>query len=158
MLLFLLCSGIFVVIATILRSYYSLQSITLLPVAAGWTSRETFVAAVAVSLPGIKPLFSQNQWFRFKSSFNGTDHNVGSSNQNRSDHAHELHTIGGSGGGQQHSFGSRFNKPNEWTLSRTEHKGVKLSSDCDSEEIILEGNGVKRSKHAGPAKNTGSGN
>jgi hypothetical protein len=64
LLMLLLCCGIFVIVATILRTYYSLQSITLLPVAAGWTSRELFVAAAAVSIPGIKPLFSQATWFR----------------------------------------------------------------------------------------------
>jgi len=44
-------------ICTILRAYYSLASITSLPIALGWASRECFVAAIVASLPGIKPLF-----------------------------------------------------------------------------------------------------
>ena len=50
-------SGFFIMICTILRAYYSLASITSLPIALGWASRECFVAAIVASLPGIKPLF-----------------------------------------------------------------------------------------------------
>lgn len=50
-------SGIFIMICTILRAYYSLASITSLPIALGWADRECFVAAIVASLPGIKPLF-----------------------------------------------------------------------------------------------------
>jgi hypothetical protein len=56
-------SGAFVMIASILRSYYSLKSISDLPIALGWADREGFVAAVTVSLPGIKPLFSKRTWY-----------------------------------------------------------------------------------------------
>ncbi|KAF2764543.1 hypothetical protein EJ03DRAFT_244863, partial [Teratosphaeria nubilosa] len=56
-------SGMFVIIATILRAYYSLGSISDLPIALGWADREGFVAAITVSLPGIKPLFSKKTWF-----------------------------------------------------------------------------------------------
>lgn len=37
---FLFSSGFFVMIATILRAYYSLQSIETLPIALGWAVRE----------------------------------------------------------------------------------------------------------------------
>lgn len=61
-LAFLFSSGFFVMIATILRAYYSLKSIETLPIALGWASRELFVAAVTVALPGIRPLFSRSRW------------------------------------------------------------------------------------------------
>ena len=56
--------GFFVIIATILRAYYSLVSLDTLPVALGWASRETFFATLAATAPGIKPLFSKSGWVR----------------------------------------------------------------------------------------------
>ena len=56
--------GVFVMIATILRAYYSLLSLDALPIALGWASRETFCATVAVCTPGIKPLFTKSRWLR----------------------------------------------------------------------------------------------
>ncbi|KAJ5144496.1 hypothetical protein N7476_005066 [Penicillium atrosanguineum] len=53
-------SGIFVIICTILRAYYSLGDITNLPIALRWASRECCIAAVIVSLPGIKPFFQKD--------------------------------------------------------------------------------------------------
>ncbi|KAL4989897.1 hypothetical protein BDW68DRAFT_175453 [Aspergillus falconensis] len=50
-------SGVFIIVCTVLRAYYSLHSITSLPIALGWADRECFVAAIVASLPGIKPLF-----------------------------------------------------------------------------------------------------
>lgn len=55
-------SGIFIMICTILRAYYSLKSLTTLSIALGWANRECFVAAIVVSLPGIKPLFRNTRW------------------------------------------------------------------------------------------------
>lgn len=55
-------SGIFIMICTILRAHYSLGDITNLPIALGWADRECFVAAIVVSLPGIKPLFRNTRW------------------------------------------------------------------------------------------------
>ncbi|KAL4880657.1 hypothetical protein BJY04DRAFT_219127 [Aspergillus karnatakaensis] len=55
-------SGVFIMICTILRAYYSLASISSLPVALGWASRECFVAAIVASLPGIKPLFKHTRF------------------------------------------------------------------------------------------------
>jgi hypothetical protein len=56
--------GYFVIITTILRSYYSVLSLNTLPIALGWASRETFCATIAVCAPGIKPLFSKTHWLR----------------------------------------------------------------------------------------------
>lgn len=55
-------SGVFIMICTILRAYYSLKSLTTLSIALGWANRECFVAAIVVSLPGIKPLFRNTRW------------------------------------------------------------------------------------------------
>ena len=62
-LIVLFSSGIFVMTATILRSYYSLKSIETLPVALGWADREEFVAILVACVPGIKPLFNNTRWF-----------------------------------------------------------------------------------------------
>ncbi|KAE8146585.1 hypothetical protein BDV25DRAFT_48283 [Aspergillus avenaceus] len=70
-LIFLFSSGIFVIICSILRAYYSLKSLSTLSIALGWADRECFVAAIVASLPGIKPLFRNTRW-------------LGSSNRNRS--------------------------------------------------------------------------
>ncbi|KAK7420375.1 hypothetical protein QQX98_002798 [Neonectria punicea] len=133
MLLALLCSGVFVIVATILRAYYSLKSITTLPVAAGWTSRETFVAAIAVSIPGIKPVFSRSKWFRFRSTAEDVAYYSGSRGKSGT---HELRTIGG--GRQPASFGPEEVGQSQWQVSGKELKGTRLSSD-GSEDIILSG-------------------
>lgn len=124
----LLCSGIFIMCATILRAYYSLKAITLLPIAAAWASRETFVAAVAVSIPGIKPLFSQSKWLKSQRSAE----NYGSYNKK-------------SGNGWSASFkqksGPNFEMSNggrAWDITASKkHKGERLSSN-DSEEYIVQ--------------------
>ncbi|KAJ5775877.1 uncharacterized protein N7511_000888 [Penicillium nucicola] len=61
-LVIMFSSGLFIMICTILRAYYSLTSITNLPTALGWADRECFVAAIVASLPGIKPLFRNTRW------------------------------------------------------------------------------------------------
>ncbi|PKY07415.1 hypothetical protein P168DRAFT_279388 [Aspergillus campestris IBT 28561] len=61
-LIILFCSGIFVMISTVLRAYYSIKSINTLTIALGWADRECFVAAIIASLPGIKPLFRNTSW------------------------------------------------------------------------------------------------
>lgn len=76
------CSGIFIMICTILRAYYSLKSLTTLSIALGWANRECFVAAIVVSLPGIKPLFRNSRW-------------LGSSNRGKSSNAPSSYPYGG---------------------------------------------------------------
>lgn len=65
--------GLFVIAATILRSYYSLRSITSLPIALHWASRETMSATVVACAPGIKPLFSTKRWYRSTSDNSGNN-------------------------------------------------------------------------------------
>lgn len=61
-LVLLFSLGFFVIVATILRAYYSLQSLNTLMIALGWASRETFVATIVACAPAIKPLFSNQRW------------------------------------------------------------------------------------------------
>lgn len=61
-LILLFSLGFFVIVATILRAYYSLKSLDTLMIALGWASRETFVATIVACAPGIKPLFSTQRW------------------------------------------------------------------------------------------------
>ncbi|KAF2159434.1 hypothetical protein M409DRAFT_30052 [Zasmidium cellare ATCC 36951] len=61
-LILLFSLGFFVIVATILRAYYSLKSLDTLMIALGWASRETFVATIVACAPGIKPLFSSQRW------------------------------------------------------------------------------------------------
>ncbi|KAE8376036.1 hypothetical protein BDV26DRAFT_294452 [Aspergillus bertholletiae] len=58
----LLCGGVFVMIATLLRCILSLQSIDSINTSTIWAIRETFVGIIAVNAPCIKPLFSTSTW------------------------------------------------------------------------------------------------
>ncbi|KAI9730586.1 MAG: hypothetical protein M1834_005829 [Cirrosporium novae-zelandiae] len=59
----LICSGIFVIIAALLRCILSLASVEHAGFSAIWAIRETFVSVLAVSAPAIKPLFNKSVWF-----------------------------------------------------------------------------------------------
>ena len=135
--LFLIClfgSGIFIMIATILRAYYSLKSISDLPIALGWADREEFVATIVVCLPGIKPLFNNKTWFQSTRSGSSKTpqnsksfgKNFSSSNQASSNLSHSRDEIGkqfelGSVGWRRHPYGAK-----------------KLSSGASDEEIIID--------------------
>ncbi|KAF4468990.1 srpk [Fusarium albosuccineum] len=128
LLMVLLGCGGFIIIATILRTYYSLKSISLLPVAAGWTSREMFVAAVAVSAPGIKPLFSPRKWFR------STKRSAPSTSDPRQG-AFEL---------------SNQDDGRPWRIGagKKDARGTRLSSDNGSEDLIIDRTQAARLKHS----------
>ncbi|KAJ5105063.1 hypothetical protein NUU61_002410 [Penicillium alfredii] len=127
-------SGVFIMICTILRAYYSLGDITNLPIALGWANRECFVAAIVVSLPGIKPLFRNTRW-------------LGSSNRKNSKSPYNssgYNNFGSKVSGKTKTFISsrRRSASNgrhfelDSVLPRTE-KGSRISTG-DSEEYILE--------------------
>ncbi|KAL6229649.1 hypothetical protein BDW75DRAFT_235036 [Aspergillus navahoensis] len=63
----LLCGGVFVMAATLLRCILSLQDINSINNSTVWAIRETFVAIIAVNAPCIKPLFSTSVWLRSSS-------------------------------------------------------------------------------------------
>lgn len=143
-LMALLCSGILVAIAAVLRGYYSIKDISTVPVAAGWTARELCVAALVASAPGIKPLFSTSSWFAGSSHQNG---NSGGSKSGQGAWNNELVTIGGTGAEPRH----RLNNNDDDELAapgfETGNKGqsqwhirtkeADSRSDGSSEELIL---------------------
>lgn len=122
-------SGIFIMICTILRAYYSLTSITNLGTALGWADRECFVAAIVVSLPGIKPLFRNTRW-------------LGSANRKNSKGTYNSdgYNAFGSKSGKTKTFvSSRSRKSGGFELDSVLHtnKGSRIS-EAGSEEYILE--------------------
>ncbi|KAJ0423104.1 hypothetical protein BJY00DRAFT_310701 [Aspergillus carlsbadensis] len=60
----LLCSGVFIIVAALLRCVMSLMEISQINLSAVWTVREIFVAFIAVNAPAIKPLFKLSSWKR----------------------------------------------------------------------------------------------
>ncbi|PWY81559.1 hypothetical protein BO94DRAFT_558007 [Aspergillus sclerotioniger CBS 115572] len=56
----LLCGGIFVMIAALLRCFLSLWMIDSVNASNVWGVRETFIAVIAVNVPCIKPLFGRS--------------------------------------------------------------------------------------------------
>lgn len=126
-------SGIFIMICTILRAYYSLSSITNLGTALGWADRECFVAAIVVSLPGIKPLFRNTSW-------------LGSTNRKNSKspyyNSDGYNGFGSKASGKTKTFvTSRSRKSDGFELDSVLHtnKGSRIS-EAGSEEHILERN------------------
>lgn len=129
----LFSSGIFVMIAAVLRAYYSVSNLNNLDVALGWASREALVSVVVVCAPGIKPLLSQFKWFQsFKSSSNG----YGTSNQrtgksglfnSRSGNFTAISTKNDEG---QH--------PYELSIMKKDNKGKRDDSSTESKERIID--------------------
>ncbi|CAG7942766.1 unnamed protein product [Penicillium salamii] len=129
-LVLMFSSGIFIMICTVLRAYYSLSSITNLGTALGWADRECFVAAIVVSLPGIKPLFRNTSW-------------LGSSNRKNSKNPYYrsdgYNGFGSKASGNTKTFvTSRSRKSGGFELdSVLNTKGDRLS-ETGSEEHILD--------------------
>ncbi|EEH17162.2 hypothetical protein PABG_07249 [Paracoccidioides brasiliensis Pb03] len=55
-----LCTGIFIIIAAIVRCILCLRDVRFINIATIWSVRETFVATIAVNIPVLKPLFSKS--------------------------------------------------------------------------------------------------
>lgn len=85
----LLCSGVFIIVASLLRCILSLQSIDGINVSTIWAIRETFVGIIAVNAGAIKPLFSKAKWLSSKGNSGGPSTSEGKG-------SHPLTTIGGS--------------------------------------------------------------
>ena len=137
--------GIFVVICTVLRCYYSLSSLENLPLALGWASRETFVATFAVCAPGIKPIFSKSRWFRSTTagSGRGTSSGVGqymefssSGGVSKATASHVGRPAHKSGAGKKRGSGNAF-EMSSWRTRRT-------SSAENSDERMIIGSGDAR--------------
>jgi hypothetical protein len=58
----LLGTGVFIIVAALIRCVLSLLSISSTDVTAVWAAREMVVAFVAVNAPAIKPLFNTSTW------------------------------------------------------------------------------------------------
>ncbi|RMZ73474.1 integral membrane PTH11 [Pyrenophora seminiperda CCB06] len=56
---FWLCTGIFIMTATLLRCILCLQDVSQINVGTIWSIRETFVGIIAVNVPILKPFFSK---------------------------------------------------------------------------------------------------
>ncbi|KAF2745776.1 hypothetical protein M011DRAFT_405699 [Sporormia fimetaria CBS 119925] len=56
---FWLCTGVFIVIATLLRCILCLQDVNQINVGTIWSIRETFVGIIAVNLPVLKPFLTR---------------------------------------------------------------------------------------------------
>ncbi|KAL7774214.1 hypothetical protein CFE70_005126 [Pyrenophora teres f. teres 0-1] len=56
---FWLCTGIFIMTATLLRCILCLQDVSQINVGTIWSIRETFVGIIAVNFPVLKPFFSK---------------------------------------------------------------------------------------------------
>ncbi|BDD56231.1 hypothetical protein MPDQ_005603 [Monascus purpureus] len=61
----LLCSGIFIMAAALLRCVLSLRDIKGINNSTIWAIRETFVGIIAVNAAPIKPLFSERSWIGY---------------------------------------------------------------------------------------------
>lgn len=105
----------FAVVASILRSYYSFQTIEFLMNSAHWTSRECFVAVSAVSFPCYRALFMKSTWTRGSQGSGSW-----SSRQNPSQPQYELSNRGNRG---------------KWT---TGARAIRRLSSNESEERIVE--------------------
>lgn len=134
---FILCilfsSGIFVMIAAVLRAYYSVSNLNNLEVALGWASREALVSVIVVCAPGIKPLLSQFKWFQsFKSSSNG----YGTSNQRTGKSG-----LFNSKSGNFTAISTKNDEgqhPYELSIMRKDNKGKRDDSSTESKERIID--------------------
>ncbi|KAK1723330.1 uncharacterized protein BDZ83DRAFT_580984 [Colletotrichum acutatum] len=123
----LLCSGIFVMIAALLRCILSLKDIEGINVSTIWAIRETFVGIIAVNAACIRPLFSSSRWLRSTKGSSGANQKYPSSGDR---YGHQLVTIGGGGGQSADRSGlpakKRYNK-----YSMTE-----LDNNSSEEQIV----------------------
>ncbi|KAF7554397.1 hypothetical protein G7046_g6838 [Stylonectria norvegica] len=103
----LLCSGVFIMIATLLRCVLSLQDIEGINVSTIWAIRETFVGILAVNAAPIKPLFSASRWLI---SSKGSSSNNHKSSSYANKYGHQLGTIPGNSGIGQNSSSGRHQK------------------------------------------------
>ncbi|KAH6894372.1 hypothetical protein B0T10DRAFT_250609 [Thelonectria olida] len=90
----LLCSGVFIIVATILRCVLSLKDINGINTSTIWAIRETFVGILATNAAAIKPLFSASRWI---ASSKGSSERYKSSGY--ASNGYPLATIGGSNAG-----------------------------------------------------------
>ncbi|KAK2769501.1 hypothetical protein CKAH01_15194 [Colletotrichum kahawae] len=151
----LLCSGVFVMIAALLRCILSLKDIDGINVSTIWAIRETvsiihFVGIIAVNAACIRPLFSSAHWLSSsKGSSSGAMKYTGSGDR----YGHQLVTIGGGGQSTDRSMPAkrRHNKYNmtEFDNNSSEEHIVKSSESANWPQASGERDGSLTSKSSG---------
>ncbi|KAI0002794.1 hypothetical protein F4779DRAFT_622095 [Xylariaceae sp. FL0662B] len=143
----LFSSGIFIIIATLLRTFYSLRSLLDLLVATAWATREYLVTAFVVSAPAIKPLLSRRLW-GLKSSTNrsGTgygnhygSHGSGlqSGKNSKANHSVMIASQNRGGAGPENSSsGKAFEMPSRGWPRKTKDQKIRLPSEASQEHIV----------------------
>jgi hypothetical protein len=126
----LFCSGIFIVICTILRNYYNLGDNTNQFLGQVWAGRECFVCMIVVSAPGIWPLLRKLRVLGTSLYASNTSGNVYKSGSRRWKASAARASMRKSGVPQDFQM-----------LSRSKHRGAgaeRLDSRIDEEPIVKE--------------------
>ncbi|OTA98954.1 hypothetical protein M426DRAFT_68774 [Hypoxylon sp. CI-4A] len=139
---FLFSSGIFIIIATLLRTVYSLRSILDLLVATQWATREYLVTAFVVSAPAIKPLFSRRLWgLHGSTAHSNTYGSNGSglrSTKGSKANSHsvvvESHKRGEQSAGS--GTGKAFEMPSRGWPGKEKNGRIRLPSEASQEHIV----------------------
>ncbi|EFQ34150.1 uncharacterized protein GLRG_09294 [Colletotrichum graminicola M1.001] len=122
----LLCSGVFVMIAALLRCILSLKDIDGINVSTIWAIRETFVGIIAVNAACIRPLFSGSRWLRSSKGSSGTNQKYsGFSDKD----GHQLVTIGGGGQSVDRSGKPSKRRHNKYNMT-------ELDINSSEEQIV----------------------
>ncbi|KXX83469.1 hypothetical protein MMYC01_200075 [Madurella mycetomatis] len=139
----LLCSGVFIMIAALLRCILSLRDIEGINISTIWAIRETFVGLIVVNAASIKPLFSTTRWLSSsKISGDGNENSGGYVDKD----GHALVTIGGSGAARN--------------PSSKRYLGTELGDNPSEEHIVSPieyGNGFQSNIRAGSTTSDQSG-
>ncbi|KAJ4263903.1 hypothetical protein NW762_005940 [Fusarium torreyae] len=157
----LLCSGVFIMVATLLRCVFSLQDINGINTSTIWAIRETFVAIIAVNAAAIKPLFSASRWLI---SSKGSSHNKGTSSYINK-YGHPLGTIGGSGAGLSSNRHQKYmthlddNSSEEHIVGKPEFVGynkpeIRAGSTASGQSDNQDGIMVTKTYEVTPGKST----
>ncbi|KAL7621691.1 hypothetical protein AAE478_009018 [Parahypoxylon ruwenzoriense] len=135
-------SGIFIIIATLLRTIYSLGSLTDLLVATQWATREYLVTAFVVSAPAIKPLFSRRLWgLRMSTNRSGTgysDHygsNASGLRSGKGSKGTGHSVVIESQGGENSASGKAFEMSRGWSR-KSNNPRLRLPSEPSQEHIV----------------------
>lgn len=138
-------SGIFIIIATLLRTVYSLRSILDLLVATQWATREYLISAFAVSAPAIKPLFSRRLWgMHGSTNRSGTEEPFGSGgsglrsgkSSKANNHSVTVESHSRAGHSESSASGKAFEMPSRGWSRRTNNSKIRLPSEPSEENMV----------------------
>ncbi|KAL1960120.1 hypothetical protein VTO42DRAFT_292 [Malbranchea cinnamomea] len=120
----LLCSGVFVMVATLLRCILSLKDVEGINNSTIWAIRETFVGLICVNAPCIKPLFSQSTW-------NPSSSDPSSQPQGK-------YGLSGTGGSYSMPTLTSKSKHAMWSSKKNSAPVTELGDHCSEESILRE--------------------